>query len=183
MQEIDRKPATTTAVAPHPPPFSGPPAPSSTSAALDATSTLSLKAAPVETGGGQGGAAELELLLLSGKRRRVQVSRAETVEQLIERVWSDWPAEWRASDPAPASASDLRLLHLGRFLEPESTLSDAGLFSHAFDQDDTAKDARPTVVHLQIRTLRPPDAKPGGKVKAGTADDDDEACCACCVVS
>ncbi|GAA5854334.1 hypothetical protein JCM9279_004723 [Rhodotorula babjevae] len=179
MQEVDRKPTAPGAAAAAPPPFSPPPAPSAPSSAvpLDVASTLSPKAPPIEGDG------EIELLLLSGKRRRVKVSRADTVEELVARVWSDWPAEWRATDPAPASAHDLRLLHLGRFLEPKSTLSDAGLFSHALDGDEGVKDVRPTVVHLQIRTLRPPDPKPGGKVKADTADDDDESCCACCVVS
>ncbi|GAA5912888.1 hypothetical protein JCM8208_002073 [Rhodotorula glutinis] len=125
MQEVDRKPATTAAVPP--PPFSPPPAPSAPSSAvpLDAASTLSPKAPAIEpeTDG------EVELLLLSGKRRRVKVSRGETVDELVGRVWSDWPADWRASDPAPASASDLRLLHLGHFLEPKSTLSGTSALS------------------------------------------------------
>lgn len=126
----------------------------------------------------------LELLLLSGKRARVPVDRDDTVRDVLDRVWTDWPhgapplalgapcaqlevthstdeplpartharnAEWCATDPPPASATDLRLcvapcvacpllpdagrsaadtrrgearhrLHLGRFLEPKATL-------------------------------------------------------------
>ncbi|TNY17927.1 hypothetical protein DMC30DRAFT_419336 [Rhodotorula diobovata] len=134
----------------------------------------------------------LELLLLSGKRARVPVDRDDTVRDVLDRVWTDWPHEWCATDPPPASATDLRLLHLGRFLEPKATLVDAGLAPspqpHAHEGDaDAAADARPPVVHLHVRTLRPPDTPPrgGGKVKQGVADDtDDEAsCCACCIVS
>jgi len=89
MQQVDRKPPST-AVAPLPP-FSPPPAPSapSTAVPLDVASTLSPKAPHVE---GEDKEYEIELLLLSGKRRRVKVARTETVAQLVERVWSEWPA-------------------------------------------------------------------------------------------
>ncbi|GJN93331.1 hypothetical protein Rhopal_006384-T1 [Rhodotorula paludigena] len=75
---------------------------------------------------------ELELLLLSGKRRRVKVRYDDRVGEVLERVWRDWPEDWRTSDPRPANAQALRLLYLGRFLEPKTTLDGLSVRYYTF---------------------------------------------------
>ncbi|PRQ72327.1 hypothetical protein AAT19DRAFT_9666 [Rhodotorula toruloides] len=92
---------------------------------------------------------EIELLLLSGKRKRWTFGTEETVAEVKDQVWHEWPDDWTKGDPAPPSVDGLRLLHLGRFLDDASTLSAAGL-------KPTPDFPGPLIVHLHIRTLEPP---------------------------
>ncbi|GAA6007721.1 uncharacterized protein JCM10292_005413 [Rhodotorula paludigena] len=113
---------------------------------------------------------ELELLLLSGKRRRVKVRNDDRVGEVLERVWRDWPEDWRTSEPRPANAQALRLLYLGRFLDAKTTLDACGI---------VPSDTRPTIVHLHVRTLSPPEHTddPDGTDKSGGR------ICGCCIIS
>ncbi|GAA5975589.1 hypothetical protein JCM21900_004794, partial [Sporobolomyces salmonicolor] len=93
---------------------------------------------------------DLVLLLASGKRRKYVVGSEETVGEVRERVWREWPQEWHSTEDVPPTAKALRLLYLGRFLEDSALLSSYGL--------KPSPDAEgPTIVHLHIRTLMPID--------------------------
>ncbi|KNE55734.1 hypothetical protein AMAG_01611 [Allomyces macrogynus ATCC 38327] len=86
----------------------------------------------------------LTFLLVSGARSDKWVfDPTNTLDQVRARLLAEWPAAWSQDAPAPASATQLRLLHRGRFLEPGSaTLNDAHL-----PAGDT------TVVHLIIKAV------------------------------
>ncbi|BGO95161.1 hypothetical protein NBRC10512_001888 [Rhodotorula toruloides] len=123
---------------------------------------------------------EVELLLLSGKRRRWTFGTEETVEEVKDQVWHEWPDDWTKGDPAPPSVDGLRLLHLGRFLDDTSTLSAAGL-------KPTPDFPGPLIVHLHIRTLEPPHHShhsPKKKKKAQQQPPHEEnRSCTCCVIA
>ncbi|GAA5945396.1 hypothetical protein JCM1841_002883 [Sporobolomyces salmonicolor] len=114
---------------------------------------------------------DLVLLLVSGKRRKWVVGSEETVREVRERVWREWPEEWHSTEDVPPTAKALRLLYLGRFLEDSALLSSYGL--------KPSPDAEgPTIVHLHIRTLMPIDGSEAPlKPKKSTPS------CRCCVVS
>ncbi|KAJ3359830.1 Ubiquitin-like protein 3 [Allomyces javanicus] len=86
----------------------------------------------------------LTFLLVSGARSDKWVFDPTTrLDQVRARLLAEWPAAWSQDAPAPASPTQLRLLHRGRFLEPGSaTLNDAHL-----PAGDT------TVVHLIIKAV------------------------------
>jgi len=83
----------------------------------------------------------INLLLVSGRRRTLDFDPKTTVGQLKEVVWSTWPSEW--SDELPPSAAFLRILHLGRVLPDDTSLSSLNL--------PPPPDA--TVVHVSVRTF------------------------------
>ncbi|GAA5826829.1 hypothetical protein JCM11251_002909 [Rhodosporidiobolus azoricus] len=102
---------------------------------------------------------ELELLLVSGLRRRWTFGSGETVGEAKRRVWADWPEEWQKTEPRPPSVHHLRFLYLGRFLEDTKTLSSYDLppRSASSDEPDSQAYLGPKIVHLHIRTLPPPE--------------------------
>ncbi|GAA6009089.1 hypothetical protein JCM11491_005743 [Sporobolomyces phaffii] len=97
----------------------------------------------------------IESLLLSGQRKRWPVGSEETVDQLRQRIFSEWPPEWSSSEPGITSPDSIRLLYLGRFLDPAALLSSYNL------KPPEEEGQRPTIVHLHIRTL-PSGSNPGG---------------------
>ncbi|GAA5865889.1 hypothetical protein JCM1840_006288 [Sporobolomyces johnsonii] len=190
---VARDPPAATAPSPSTkasPPATGPPTlaapqPVQSSLSLAATTLDESAPAPAEKGAAEegpvadsAGAAkvrgqpfDLVLLLVSGKRRKWVVGSEETVREVRERVWSEWPEEWRSTEDAPPTAKALRLLYLGRFLEDSASLSSYGL--------KPLSDAEgPTIVHLHIRTLIPTDGSEASlKPKKSTSS------CRCCIVS
>ncbi|BGP27308.1 ubiquitin like superfamily protein [Rhodotorula toruloides] len=127
---------------------------------------------------------EIELLLLSGKRKRWTFGTEETVAEVKDQVWHDWPdgalQYWTKGDPAPTSVNRLRLLHLGRFLHDASTLSAVGL-------KPTPDFPGPLVVHLHIRTLESPQhshhsPKKKKKVEQQSTHDENRSC-SCCIIA
>ncbi|BGP35014.1 hypothetical protein JCM10296v2_006838 [Rhodotorula toruloides] len=128
----------------------------------------------------KGGSVEIELLLLSGKRKRWTFGTEETVAEVKDHVWHEWPDDWTKGDPAPPSVDGLRLLHLGRFLDDASTLSAAGLKS-------TPDFPGPLIVHLHIRTLEPPhhshhSSKKKKKAQQQPAHEENRSC-TCCIIA
>ncbi|KAL1923798.1 uncharacterized protein VTP21DRAFT_8778 [Calcarisporiella thermophila] len=79
----------------------------------------------------------LTLLLVSGKRSAFDFTTQQTVKEVKEGILEQWPKEWISEKPP--SASNLRLLHLGRFLDDSTTLESNGIKSGQ------------TIVHLLIR--------------------------------
>ncbi|GAA6043518.1 hypothetical protein JCM8097_002254 [Rhodosporidiobolus ruineniae] len=128
----------------------------------------------------QGEPVEIELLLVSGQRRRWTFDCEETVDEARKKVWEEWPAAWEKTDPRPQSPDYLRLLYLGRFLTPSSTLSSNGLspaaLSASNDDPPTKGQRGPVIVHLHVRTLLPPDDNLKSSSKASKA-------CGCCLIS
>ncbi|GAA5895469.1 hypothetical protein JCM6882_006262 [Rhodosporidiobolus microsporus] len=120
---------------------------------------------------------ELELLLVSGLRRKWTFGAEEAVGEAKRRVWAEWPEEWLKAEPRPPTVDHLRFLYLGRFLDDSKPLSSYGLppsSSSAGDEPD-AHLPGPKIVHLHIRTLAPPpnDLKSRASAKK----------CGCCIVS
>ncbi|KAG9289055.1 hypothetical protein G9A89_015604 [Geosiphon pyriformis] len=62
----------------------------------------------------------LTLLLVSGKRHTFKCKPTDIVGTVKKRVFDNWPKEW--ADETPAAVSNLKIVHLGRFLEDGSTL-------------------------------------------------------------
>ncbi|KAK7457875.1 hypothetical protein VKT23_010219 [Stygiomarasmius scandens] len=64
----------------------------------------------------------LTFLLITGARRSMSFDPETTVGRVKELVWGGWPEEFPASDKPP-TPSYLRLLHLGKILQDEDTLT------------------------------------------------------------
>ncbi|KAJ3371725.1 hypothetical protein GGF31_002704 [Allomyces arbusculus] len=111
----------------------------------------------------------LTLLLVSGDRRAGWLFDATTtVKGVKAAVLAAWPSEWPGD--RPTHVSQLRLLHLGKFLDDNTTL-----------QESHIAPGETTVVHLLVG---PPDpkrvrddeaaaAKASGLAGAGSATSDD----------
>ncbi|KAJ3177703.1 hypothetical protein HK101_010195 [Irineochytrium annulatum] len=65
----------------------------------------------------------LRLLLVSGKKSDFLMAPGETVDSVKAKIFSSWPKEW--TEETPESASSLRILHRGKFLEGNTTLEAA----------------------------------------------------------
>ncbi|KAJ3361520.1 hypothetical protein GGF32_007278 [Allomyces javanicus] len=112
----------------------------------------------------------LTLLLVSGDRRAGWLFDATTtVKGVKTAVLAAWPSEWPGD--RPTHVSQLRLLHLGKFLDDHATL-----------QESHIAPGETTVVHLLVG---PPDpkrvredeaaaAKASGLAGAGSATSDDD---------
>ncbi|KAK7457876.1 hypothetical protein VKT23_010220 [Stygiomarasmius scandens] len=64
----------------------------------------------------------LTFLLITGARRSMSFDPETTVGRVKELIWGGWPEEFPASDKLP-TPSYLRLLHLGKILQDEDTLT------------------------------------------------------------
>ncbi|KAF7318090.1 Rad60-SLD-2 domain-containing protein [Mycena chlorophos] len=82
-------------------------------------------------------------LLCSGSRSTQSYDPLTTVKTVKDTLWDAWPSDW--PDTRPPSASYLRLLHLGRVLQDEETLTKLGFPSHSSNSHFA-----PTIVHLAI---------------------------------
>lgn len=87
----------------------------------------------------------LRVLVISGDSHVFTFEPETTVGRMKELVWSMWPSDW--SSPAqPPSPSSLRVLHLGRILSDDSTLSSNNLPA-------ALPPTVPTTVHLSVRSF------------------------------
>ncbi|KAL0958230.1 hypothetical protein HGRIS_000388 [Hohenbuehelia grisea] len=60
-------------------------------------------------------------LLVSGRRRTMSFDPATTIGRVKELVWNAWPSEWQ--DERPPAPAYLRILHLGKILQDEDSLT------------------------------------------------------------
>ncbi|GAA5996780.1 hypothetical protein JCM5350_007786 [Sporobolomyces pararoseus] len=90
---------------------------------------------------------EIECLLMSGRRKRWTVGSEETVSDVRQRIFANFPQEWRTSEAAVSSPDSIRLLYLGRILEPTRSLTSYNL------KPPEEEGHSPSIVHLHIRTL------------------------------
>jgi len=81
---------------------------------------------------------DIEILLLSGARKRFSFTTSSTVSEILAFVYKEWPESWE--EKKPERLDQLRLLHRGRFLPESSTLSSCGVEA-----------GQVTVMHLNIR--------------------------------
>ncbi|WVQ98242.1 hypothetical protein IAU59_005365 [Kwoniella sp. CBS 9459] len=126
----------------------------------------------------------IKALIISGQSRALSFEPELTVGRMKELIWNSWPSDW--TDPAqPPSPSYLRILHAGRILQDDSTLS-----SNNLPVSDTPN--APTVVHISVRSfsIRGEDAdpkKPGilGRTASHRShrnDTDDTGGCKCIIM-
>ncbi|KAA1473122.1 hypothetical protein DENSPDRAFT_223368 [Dentipellis sp. KUC8613] len=103
-------------------------------------------------------------LLVSGRRRAMTFEPATTVGRVKELVWNTWPNEWQ--DERPPAPSYFRILHLGKILQDEDTLTQLKFPSHlpSSPADPAAAPPPNTIVHLSIRACAPPQ-EPDGFLK------------------
>ncbi|KAI0311642.1 ubiquitin-related domain-containing protein [Amylostereum chailletii] len=132
-------------------------------------------------------------LLVSGRRRTMLFEPETTVGRVKELLWNTWPNDWQ--DERPPAPSYFRLLHLGKVLQDEDTLTRLNFVSHV-PTSPSAPAPRPvptTIVHLSIRSYAPPLDDPLKKKKrswgrsastssAGANAEPDVDGCMCCVV-
>lgn len=117
----------------------------------------------------------IELLLLSGLRKRFYFQSSATVSEVLAWTFKDWPAEWE--EHKPRDLSQLRLLYRGQFLQGSSKLS-----TH------TSEDSSVTVMHLNIRPQETSEAVKPKRTKtpnskAATTDTHGGGCCSSCTIS
>ncbi|WWC59643.1 uncharacterized protein I303_102202 [Kwoniella dejecticola CBS 10117] len=87
----------------------------------------------------------VKVLIISGQTKVLSFEPEMTVGRMKELIWSSWPSDW--TDPAqPPSPSYLRILHAGRILQDDSTLS-----SNNLPISDTPSSL--TVVHISVRSF------------------------------
>ncbi|KAF9487881.1 hypothetical protein BDN71DRAFT_1342741, partial [Pleurotus eryngii] len=63
----------------------------------------------------------LTFLLVSGRRRTMSFDPETTIGRVKELVWNAWPSEWQ--DERPPAPSYFRILHLGKMLLDDDTLT------------------------------------------------------------
>ncbi|WVQ79896.1 hypothetical protein IAT38_001996 [Cryptococcus sp. DSM 104549] len=129
----------------------------------------------------------IRALVISGQSHVFSFEPEITVGRLKELIWSSWPAEW--TDPAqPPSPSFLRIIHSGRILQDDSSLT-------ANNLPLIASNVPPTVVHISVRSfsIRGDDAEPkkpaaiarsssAVRTRSHTAAEDDVSGCRCIIM-
>ncbi|KAJ8515843.1 hypothetical protein ONZ45_g6773 [Pleurotus djamor] len=63
----------------------------------------------------------LTFLLVSGRRKTMSFDPELAIGRVKELVWNAWPSEWQ--DERPPAPSYFRILHLGKILQDDDTLS------------------------------------------------------------
>ncbi|KAH8826860.1 ubiquitin-related domain-containing protein [Flagelloscypha sp. PMI_526] len=129
----------------------------------------------------------LTFLLVSSKRRDMSFEPDTSVMRVKELVWNSWPKEWQDEGDRPPAPSYLRIIHAGKILQDDDTLTDAGLPTHTPGPDGLPGPR--TIVHLSVR-LTPGNGGSQGdsifkKKKRGSSTDNTESvgCCASCIIS
>ncbi|KAG1729523.1 ubiquitin-related domain-containing protein [Suillus paluster] len=87
----------------------------------------------------------LTFLLVSGRRRTMSFDPANTIGRVKELVWNAWPTDWQ--EETPQAPSHLRILHLGKILQDEDTLTRLSFPTSL----PSSSSSLPTIVHLSIR--------------------------------
>ncbi|ODN79398.1 hypothetical protein, variant [Cryptococcus amylolentus CBS 6039] len=117
----------------------------STQQPLQSASSTSLAKVPPVDDSPQPDKVHLKVLVISGQNRFYSFEPDCTVGRVKELVWSSWPKEW--TDPAqPPSPSYLRILHSGRILQDDTSLSSNKLPAGP-------SSSPPTVVHISVRSF------------------------------
>ncbi|GAA5969012.1 hypothetical protein JCM3765_002282 [Sporobolomyces pararoseus] len=116
---------------------------------------------------------EIEFLLMSGNRKRWTVGSEETVSTVRERIFANFPQEWRTSEAPVTSPDSIRLLYLGHFLEPISLLASYNL------KPPEEEGQPPSIVHLHIRTLNSSSEQGDKLVKPKPTS----STCRCCIIA
>ncbi|GAA5846260.1 hypothetical protein JCM5353_005385 [Sporobolomyces roseus] len=118
---------------------------------------------------------EIEFLLMGGQRKRWTVGNKDTVEQVRQRIWKEWPQEWRTNESPVSTPDSIRLLYLGRFLEPTSPIS-------AYNLKPPSEEAESvTIVHLHVRSIPTATEQDDTLVKPKRSSS--SPMCRCCIVS
>jgi len=117
----------------------------------------------------------IDILLLSGSRKRFNFDISMTVSEVLAYIYKEWPTAW--TEAKPPSLKQLRLLHRGQFLADSTTLE-----LHKIEVREV------TVMHLNIRPSDTVDSKAAKKPdKPPEKIDNDshgsEGCCSSCLVS
>ncbi|RKP13136.1 ubiquitin-related domain-containing protein [Piptocephalis cylindrospora] len=130
-------------MSPDPPPkptiLLSPPCPSSSKAHPTALEETGSGAKPKL---GDEGDCAVTFLLASGHRMTLHFPPDVTIDQARQALYSRWPEDWE--DQAPSSASLLKIIYFGRFLENSSTLADNKLGP-----------GTPNIVHVSIKLKAP----------------------------
>ncbi|ORY06830.1 hypothetical protein K493DRAFT_273933 [Basidiobolus meristosporus CBS 931.73] len=63
----------------------------------------------------------ITFLLLSGKRHSLTFQPSNTIGEVKQYLFDNWPSEW--TEGQPTSPASLKIVHLGRFLENSSTIA------------------------------------------------------------
>lgn len=135
--------------------------------------SLDKKKPETEVAPGRTNDALIELLLLSGSRKRFTFSTSTTLSEVVAYVFKEWPEEWEESKPE--RLEQLRLLHRGHFAPGASTL---GSFQ--------TEPLQVTVMHLNVRPGEAPMApQPTKTSMRGKAERDTHGngCCGGCSIS
>ncbi|WVQ75799.1 hypothetical protein IAR50_005432 [Cryptococcus sp. DSM 104548] len=112
---------------------------------LHSPSSSSLAKAPPADETPQPDKVHLKVLVISGQNCIYSFDPECTVGRVKELVWSSWPKEW--TDPAqPPSPSYMRILHSGRILQDDSSLTSNKLPAGP-------SSSTPTVVHISVRSF------------------------------
>lgn len=118
-------------------------------------------------------AIQLRLRHPNGDLGPFEVQESQTVTQVKETAFTQWPAEGPLSKENPTSAADLRILCAGKFLDNGKTLSD---YRKEMGDPDAG-----TVVTMHV-LVRP--AYAGKAAHKDVADDSKKAKSGCaCVIS
>ncbi|KAI8621668.1 ubiquitin-2 like Rad60 SUMO-like-domain-containing protein, partial [Chytriomyces sp. MP71] len=65
----------------------------------------------------------VRLLLVSGLKTDLLLAPKDSVEDLKNRIFNNWPSDWTGE--RPETPANLRVLLRGKFLEPILTMGDA----------------------------------------------------------
>ncbi|KAJ3996661.1 hypothetical protein F5050DRAFT_1571012 [Lentinula boryana] len=96
-------------------------------------------------------------LMISGRRRVMTFEPETTVGRVKELVWNTWPSGPDWQEERPSTPSHLRILHLGKILQDEETLTACNFPIHTSSASSSPTIALPppTIVHLAIRPAGP----------------------------
>ncbi|ORY24003.1 hypothetical protein BCR39DRAFT_472763, partial [Naematelia encephala] len=125
----------------------------------------------------------LRVLVISGQSHVFTFEPETTVGRMKELLWSMWPPEW-TSPAQPPSPSFLRVLHAGRVLGDDSTLTSNNLPA-------ALPPTLPTVIHLSVRSFsihgdedpkKPSLLHPTSSRRSRTVAEDEVSGCKCTIM-
>ncbi|KAI9227193.1 MAG: ubiquitin-related domain-containing protein [Piptocephalis tieghemiana] len=113
---------------------------------------------------GDQGDCSVTFLLASGHRMTLHFPPTATIDQARQALYARWPEDWE--DEAPSSASLLKIIYFGRFLENSSTLA-----------ENKMEPGKPNIVHVSIK-LKAPSLKDA----PAKGDSTSPKCCPCSIL-
>jgi len=99
----------------------------------------------------------ITFLLGSGKRKTFDFEQSDSFATIKERLVQEWPTEWEG-ETKPQSAAAIRLLHLGRLIPDDESLSANPRFA--------PRPTPPTIIHLSVRPFTTRNPSTTGSLKA-----------------